>query len=153
MTTYSEQRVFPYPAQDIFNLIADVESYPEFLPYWRRAKIISRRGRTYRTEQEIGIGPVSETFVSKTVLNRPHQIVVTSSGKVFGTLVIEWRFETMPGGVCNVSFSQQHDARSYVVRSMLEVMFHDAARSTLRAFEKRAHDLMSPGAHGIGACA
>ncbi|WP_425482693.1 type II toxin-antitoxin system RatA family toxin [Chelativorans xinjiangense] len=62
MTSYSFERVLPYDSEVLFDIAADVEQYPEFLPSWKAARITRREGNTYWTDQTIGLGPLRARF-------------------------------------------------------------------------------------------
>ena len=80
MSIYREEREVPYPAERLFDLVADVESYPDFLPWWAAARIIAREDGAYRTDQVIRFGPIRQRFPTRTVLRRPREIDVTATG-------------------------------------------------------------------------
>ena len=78
MTRHREERMVRTPRAVLFDIVADVERYPEFLPMWRQVRIRQRRGNTYYTDQEIGLGPIRERFMTRTVLAPPEAIEITS---------------------------------------------------------------------------
>ena len=141
MSTHSQERVLPYRPELIFDLVADVESYPEFLPLWERAEVVQRDDDGYHTDQVIRLGLARQRFRSRTVLAHPHRIRVTSSDGLFRNLVIEWDFEPVLDGGCNASCSLSWETESYLFQDVLDLVLFDAARSIVRAFEKRAHQL------------
>ena len=141
MTTHVTKRTLPYPPEYIFGLVADVESYPAFLPFWRRARIYNRNGNTYYTDQEISMGVMRERFRTKTVLNRFTSIDVISSEGLFQNLAIHWDFKPTPDGGCQVSFSQAWKLRSLVKQQLVNLLLAENSRATISAFEKRAREL------------
>nr|MBS0020768.1 hypothetical protein [Gammaproteobacteria bacterium] len=68
MTKHCENRILLFSSESTFKLIAYVENYPEFVPFWHYAKIWRRSGDVYYTDQEIGTGPMRERLQSKTFL-------------------------------------------------------------------------------------
>nr|VFJ92243.1 MAG: coenzyme Q-binding protein COQ10 [Candidatus Kentron sp. LFY]VFJ94098.1 MAG: coenzyme Q-binding protein COQ10 [Candidatus Kentron sp. LFY] len=147
MTTHTTKRILPYSPEYVFGLVADVENYPKFLPFWRHAKIYARDGNTYYTDQEIWMGVIQERFRTKTVLNRFTSIDVTSSEGLFRDLVIRWDFEPVPNEGCRIIFTQSWELRSFLKQQLLGLLLVENSRSTINAFEKRARDLhgMIPG--------
>src|SRR5512134_3338248 len=83
MTTHCETRLIAASCDQVFELVADVERYPEFLSLWRCARVYHRDGDVYLTDQEIGLGPIRERFRTRTELWRPHRIEVTSDDPLF----------------------------------------------------------------------
>ena len=148
MTTHTADRVLPYPPEAVFDLVADVESYPEFLPFWRQAEIYQWEKSAYYTEQEIHMGLLRERFRTKTVLHRPTRIDVTSSEGLFHDLAIRWGFEPTRDGGCRVNFVQSWRTKSVFLDRILDIVLIENALTTMGAFEKRAHALYDvSGAH------
>lgn len=144
MSTHSEQRVIACPPERFFDIVADVESYPEFLPFWRDAKVYRRVGHVYYTRQEIGIGPMRESFRSKTVLEPPTQIDIVSSEQMFKEFAIHWKFRPTSDGECQVRFKLSIEARSGLLRKIMDALLTDTARGMVSAFERRALELSRP---------
>ena len=78
MSSQKRERLLPYTAEQLFDLAADVERYPEYLPWWIAARIRKREANVYYTHQVLGLGPIRVSFGSKTVLQPPTRIDVTS---------------------------------------------------------------------------
>ncbi|MGF1612976.1 MAG: type II toxin-antitoxin system RatA family toxin [Gammaproteobacteria bacterium] len=141
MSMHSEQRVIACSPEQFFDIVADVESYPVFLPFWREAKVYRRTGQVYYTRQEIGIGPVRENFRSKTTLQPPTQIDIVSSEPMFQEFAIHWKFKPTPAGECQIRFTLSIEARSGLLRKIMDALLADTARSMVAAFERRAGEL------------
>jgi coenzyme Q-binding protein COQ10 len=139
MTTHCENRILPYSSESIFNLVADVESYPEFVPFWHHAKIWRRSANIYYTDQEIGIGPVRERFRSRTVLHPFAKIHVTCSQGVFGSLEVRWTFTPLKGGSCCVHCALEGQTRSALLQHLFDTVFLDSVHHVAAAFEARAN--------------
>lgn len=141
MTTHTIERILPYPRERIFDLVSDVESYPEFLPFWRQARIHARDGNIYHTDQEVWMGVFHERFRTKTVLNYPATINVTSREGFFQGLSIHWDFESVPTGRCRIEFTQSWKLRSFLKQQLLGLLLVENSHAVMNAFEKRAHEL------------
>lgn len=144
MATYSEIRALPYTPEQVFDLVADVERYPEFLPWWRTARITGGNGEGYETDQLIGFGTLRLPFHSRTVLERPRHIIVTSNGGLVRRLAIDWRFDQAPHGGCRTSVVLDLELRSKLVEGVLAGLFRDAVRRVVRTFEGRARAIYGP---------
>lgn len=142
MTTHTASRVVPASRESVFDLVADVEAYPEFLSLWQEARIIERQSSTYITEQVIGLGPVRERFRSKTLLSRPSQIEITSLDKLFRTFLIRWDFATVASGT-RIRIALQWEARSPLLQSAIILLLPGVATSMVEAFEKRALETLA----------
>lgn len=76
-------RELPYSCEQIFDLAADIERYPEYVPLWISARILRREWNTFDVEQVLGYGPMRVTFTSHAVLQRPVRIDVRAPGSPF----------------------------------------------------------------------
>lgn len=137
MTVYAVSHVIMAPRSNVFSLVADVESYPEFLPLWRDASIYRRDGGTYFTEQEVGLGRINERFRTRTNLVRPQYIEVTSEDERFEEFFIRWDFDTIGTG-CRISVALTWEMKTGSLQAALDHLLPRAARSMVAAFENRA---------------
>lgn len=135
------ERLLPYRAEQLFDLAADVERYPEFLPLWIAARIGKREAGAYETDQVVGFGPVRLSFQSRTVLRRPERIDVTSDDPRFRGSRLSWSFEPQPGGKCLVRLAAAGELRSRMLQRAAERAPEAAAGEIIAAFESRAREL------------
>ncbi|MGF1612963.1 MAG: type II toxin-antitoxin system RatA family toxin [Gammaproteobacteria bacterium] len=140
--TYSERRVMPYRAEQIFDLVADVEHYPQFLPMWEEARIVEHGRNVYHTDQVVRIGLLRTRFRSQTRLSRPRRIEITSSEGLFRHFSIRWHFARLPRGKgCQVDCDLVWEVRSPLLQSLLQLVLVEAGQGIVTAFEQRAHEL------------
>lgn len=137
MSVHTNSRLIHAPRERLFELIADVEKYPDFLPMWIDARIYRRTGDTYFTEQEIGLGPVRHRFRTKTELTSPSRIEVTSADSLFRKFFIRWDLESV-GQDCRVGITLSWEVRSYLMQKAIDLVLPETARSMVLAFERRA---------------
>jgi coenzyme Q-binding protein COQ10 len=137
MTTHSEIRAIAAPRETLFDLVADVERYPEFLPLWTDVRVYRRRGETYYTEQEVGLGPIRQRFHTRTTMVRPSRIDVTSTDRSFRAFHIGWDFAEAAIG-CNVRIDLRWQVRSWLLQRAIDVVLPETAKSMVDAFERRA---------------
>lgn len=138
MTTHREQRILPYSAEQLFDLVADVGRYPEFLPWCTASKVRTRTENELVADLTIGFGPFRESFTSRVTLDRPHLIKVRYENGPFRYLNNQWRFEPHPKG-CDVRFFVDFEFRSRLLQAAIGVVFNEAVRRMVNAFLKRAH--------------
>jgi coenzyme Q-binding protein COQ10 len=143
MPRYRETRVLPYSTERLFDLIADVERYPEFLPWWHSARVRRRDGNTEHVDQVVGPAIARFRFASTTVLERPDHIKTTSSERPFRRLEIHWIFVPAPGGGCAATFQVDYELRSGALQKLTTVIFDATLRRVVTAFENRAHQLLA----------
>ena len=148
MTTHSETRVMPYSAQQMYDLVADVESYAEFLPWCSAARV---RSRERRGEAEVMLADLvisfrvfRERFGSRVTLWPDEKRIDTAYiDGPFRQMESAWAFRDVPGG-CEVSFEVEFEFRNRVLQSVVGVVFNDAMQRIVRAFERRAAALYDP---------
>lgn len=139
MRSHSESRWLPYTPEQIFDLVADVPRYPEFLPWCISTRITQRPSETVMlAEMEIGFKMIRERYTSRITLDRPDELEVVSLDGLFRELFTRWRFVAAPQGGTNVEFEIRFAFRSILLQTMIGAVFNEAARMMVRSFEKRA---------------
>lgn len=144
MPRYEVERALAYTPEQLFDLAADVERYPEFLPAWSAARVKKREGEVYYTDQVVRFGPLRERFASKTVLRRPLRIDVTSFDWTFRRFHLTWSFDPLTGGECRVSLAADLELRSNLVQQLFGRALDRTFGAVMSAFEARAHRLYGP---------
>jgi coenzyme Q-binding protein COQ10 len=147
MPTHAEQRVLPYTPEQLFALIADIERYPEFLPWCVGARITERRPDLVVADLIIGFRMFRERFTSRVGFDPPRRIDVTYADGPFRHLNNHWVFERVPGG-CRIDFFVDFEFKSRLMQKVIEILFSEAVRRMVGAFEKRARDLYGAPARG-----
>ena len=140
MAIHSDSRIILALPNRIFDMVADVESYPHFLPLWRNARIFGRETDAYWTEQTIGMGPLRERFCTKTTLRKPVRIEISSEDDLFTNFFISWDFHPVGRG-CRASVALTWEMRSQKLQRAIDVLLPHAASTMVKAFQKRARDL------------
>jgi coenzyme Q-binding protein COQ10 len=139
MSRQEVQRVLPHTAERLFDIAADVERYPEFLPWWVAARVRDRHGDGYQTDQVVSLGVLRRRFSSETVLRRPERIEVTSTDRLFRRFELLWAFDPAADEGCRVSLVVDMELRSRVLEALLGQTLADAVDGIVSAFEARAH--------------
>ncbi len=151
MPTHAEKRVMPYGAEQMFDLIADVERYDEFLPWVAAARIISREplegrsGEVIDAESIVSFKLFRERFGSRVTL-RPEEraIDVDYLEGPFRYLRNHWKFEPRDANRCEVDFFVDFEFRSAILQRLIGLVFNEAMQRIVRAFERRAAELYGP---------
>ena len=151
MPRHSETRELPYTAQQMYDLVADVDRYPEFLPWTAAARIRSREEEGDRTvmlaDLVISFKVFRESFGSRVVLWPGEKRIETAYvDGPFRHLQSEWRFEDLDGGRCRVSFWVDFEFRNAFLGRIIGAVFDEAMRRVVAAFERRARALYGPAA-------
>ncbi len=137
MPTHAEKRILRYSPEQMFDLVADVRRYPEFLPWCVGARVLTREDALLVADLTIGFKMFRETFRSRVGLDRPGHIHVTYENGPFRYLNNHWRFTPVPQGT-EVDFFVDFEFRSRILQMAIGVVFNEAVRLMVRAFERRA---------------
>ena len=140
MPTHAEQRLLPYTPEQLFDLVADIERYPEFLPWCVGARVRERRDDFILGDLLIGWRMVRERFTSRVHLYRPDRIDVEYAEGPFKYLENHWKFIAQNAGTL-IDFHVDFEFRSRVLTGVVETVFTEAVKRMVSAFEKRAGQL------------
>ena len=148
MPTFSTRRRVPYAAVQMYDLVADVEQYPRFLPLCESLTVRSRTEEGDRTvltaTMGVGYGAIRETFTSRvTLIPAERRILVAYLDGPFSRLDNRWTFLPQPGG-SDVDFWISYEFRSRVLGLLMGTMFDKAFRKFAEAFEQRARVVYGP---------
>jgi coenzyme Q-binding protein COQ10 len=144
MPEFSTRRRVRHAAADMFDLVADVERYPEFVPLCRSLKVRQRIPEPEGVEvlladMTVAYKLISETFTSRVTLDRPNlMILVEYLQGPFSRLENRWAFHPLPERACDVEFFISYEFKSRMLAILMGSMFDLAFRRFAAAFEQRA---------------
>lgn len=142
MATHSEQRALPHSPEQLFDLVADVAKYPEFLPWCVGARIRSRESDLLVADLIIGFKGITEQFTSEVKLDRAAmKIDVTYQDGPFKYLNNHWLFLSGEDGTCDIDFFIDFEFKSRLLQALMGPLFGEAVRRMVGAFESRALQL------------
>lgn len=138
MPTHAEKRHLPWSRKQLFDLVADVESYPEFLPWVLAARVRQRQGPVFFADMVIGFRIFREKFTSRVTLTGEERVDVAYTEGPLRYLNNHWSFEAQPDGTCMVDFHVDFEFRSRLFQRLVGPLFNEAVRRMVGAFEDRA---------------
>ena len=138
MPRHSETRHLPYSPDQLFDLVADVGSYDEFLPWVVAVRIRSSSETETVADLVVGFNAFKERFTSRVQKERPNRLCVDYIEGPLKYLHNEWRFEPAADGGTNVHFSVDFAFKSRLFETLAGQMFDRALRRMIGAFETRA---------------
>ena len=152
MPSFRTTRRVKHSPQQMFDLVADVERYPEFLPLCTGLRVLRRLpeegGReTLVAEMGVGYKAISESFTTKVTLDPAgHDILVSYVTGPFKYLENRWEFRDAPDGDpgCVIGFWIDYEFKSFALGMLMGAMFDKAFRRFTDAFEKRAEAIYGP---------
>ncbi len=150
MPTFETTRRVRHSPDQMFALVADIETYPEFLPLCQRLAVRSRREKDDKTlliaDMTVAYKLVRETFTSQVLLNpAERRIEVKYVDGPFRYLDNRWTFEPAPDGGCEVRFFIDYEFKSRTLGLLMGSMFDYAFRRFAEAFEARADAVYGTG--------
>lgn len=144
MPTYAERRRLPYSSKQLYDLVADVESYPQFLPWCVAARVRERHdgpdGVVELSDLVIGFKMLREKYTSRVTMAADSIHVEYIEGP-FKYLTNHWKFEQQEDGGCIIDFYIDFEFRSKMLQSIMGTLFNEAVKLMVGAFEKRARQI------------
>ena len=145
---YDDTAIFDFNPQQVFDVVADIERYPEFLPGWRSAKLLDRENNTLVVEQELGFPLLNWRFESRATLEPPYQICIESSKGPFPDLEIRWGFTPVENDQTKVSLMIRSNSPPGPQHRFLHGMLSSASHSLLDYFRDRVSQVYVQSNHG-----
>ncbi|MDX2073763.1 MAG: type II toxin-antitoxin system RatA family toxin [Alphaproteobacteria bacterium] len=140
MSSHHETQILPYTPQQLFELVADVACYPEFLPWCSAARVTERTGDRFLGELVIHYKGMSESYTSRVTLTPYTAIDVAMVKGPFEYLTNNWRF-TAEGGGTRIDFALDFKFRSKLLEKLMGGFFTRATEKMMGAFKERAETL------------
>ena len=141
MPKHEEKRVLNHSPQQMFELVADVESYPQFLPWCLGTRVTRQDNDSLEADMLIGFRMFRERFGSHVELDRVHkEIDLRYTHGPFRYLFNNWRFLPHDKG-CEIDFSVDFEFRSRLLQKIMGALFTEAALRMVSAFETRAREV------------
>ena len=141
---HREQKLLPWTADQLYNLVADVGRYPEFLPWCVAARVTRRDGNVFWADLVIGFRLIRESYTSRVTLVPGREIHTAYTSGPFRRMEGCWRFDPRDDGGCLVEFAIDFEFNSRLLQRTIGVLYLEAARRLVRSFEDRARDLYGP---------
>lgn len=148
MSSFRTTRRMPFTGQQMFDLVADVERYPQFLPMCE-ALVVRTRGeqegkRLILADMTVGYPPIRETFTTRVTLDP--ELLRVHAGNVpeypagpFKRIENTWAFRDAGPTACDVDFMIGYDFKSFMLQALVGGLFDKVFRKYTEAFEARAH--------------
>lgn len=150
MPAHSETKRLRYTARQMYDLVADVEAYPKFLPWTTAARIRSRsrgpEGEVMEADLVISFKVFRERFGSRVTLYPQAQRIDTEYlDGPFRHMNASWTFRDLDEGGCEIAFRVDFEFRNAILQGIIGVVFNEAMQRVVRAFEARAGALYGTG--------
>ncbi|MDB5721141.1 MAG: type toxin-antitoxin system RatA family toxin [Alphaproteobacteria bacterium] len=144
MPRHTETRNLPYSPEQLFDLVADVSGYREFLPWVAAVRVRSDSPTLMVADLVVGFGALKETFTSRVEKQRPLSILTDYIDGPLKYLHNSWKFRPDGKGGTDLDFCVDFAFKSRIFETLAGQMFDRALRRMIHAFEERAHELYAP---------
>lgn len=141
MVGIRETRRLPYSDEQMFDLVADVARYREFLPWVIATRVRSNSETEMVADMVVGFKSIRETFTSRVSKDRPREIAVHYVDGPLSDLDNVWTFRPIDENTCEIDFCVDFEFKNRVFQALAGQYFDRAFRKMVAAFEARAHEL------------
>lgn len=138
MPTHAQKRRLAYRPEQLFDLVADIERYPEFLPWCVGCRVTKREGEVIWGDLAVGFKVFREKFTSRVTLRRPDKIDVEYIDGPFKFLKNHWVFLPEGKDATTIDFFIDFEFRSRMLSAAIAPLFEEAVKRMVDAFELRA---------------
>ena len=138
MIDYTEHHLANCSADSMFATIADIESYPEFLPGWQFANIRERLQDELLVDQGIGLGPFHLSFTTRAYIHHTDSVVIRSQDRPFRSLELTWQTSPVAENVCDVRLSMHVQFSSMMLNRLVKKYLYSPGFNLISSFERRA---------------
>lgn len=152
MVGIRETRRLPYSAEQMFDLVADVKSYGQFLPWVIATRVKSDSETEMVADMVVGFKSLRESFTSRVSKDRPRELAVHYIDGPLSDLSNVWTFREVDDQTCEIDFAVDFQFKNRVFQAMAGQYFDRAFRKMVAAFEQRAFELYgnsSSSAHNV----
>lgn len=139
MREHSEEIISPYSTEQLYALVADIEKYPEFIPWCSAARVIEKSDEWVIADLLVGFKGITETYRSKVHLLE-NEIDIEYLEGPFSHLENNWKFQPQDEGA-KIEFMIKFEFKSSLLQALIGGLFDKAAMKMVGAFEKRADEV------------
>ena len=144
MHKYSNSIVLPFNARQLYEIVIDVESYPEFLPWCLSSRIVKKvDDNNFDAELTVGYKAIDEKYISRIKAEYEKKIISKAISGPFKSLDSSWYFKNIGKKQCRVDFMIEYQFKSFFLDKVMGSLFKKATIKMLDAFELRAKSLHS----------
>jgi coenzyme Q-binding protein COQ10 len=138
MTAIHRSAIVPYSATRMFELVADIPAYPQFLPWCGGARIVSAQGDEVIASIDIAYGSVHKTFTTRNLMQRHKMLEMRLIEGPFSYLQGFWRFDAFGEEACKISLDLQFEVANKLASLVLTPVFSSIANQLVDSFHRRA---------------
>ena len=138
MFSYEITKELNFSSKQMFDLIIDIEKYPEFLPWCKSTNIYDKSSNIFYSDMEIGFNLVKEKFTSKVTVSDSKKIYSEAINGPFNKMHNLWQIKKISEEKCLITLKIEFDFRSFLLKNLMGKLFEVASSKMINAFEDRA---------------
>lgn len=143
MASIEKSVLVRHSAASMFALVADIEAYPQFLPWCGGARVLARDGTRVTAEIDIAFHGLVQSFTTVNEQHAPDHIDLRLVQGPFSTLDGGWRFTALADDACKVELVLKYDFNNFLLQTLVGPVFHQIASTMVDSFVKRADEVAS----------
>lgn len=141
MTSIKRSALVEHSAEEMFDLVNDIEQYPKFMTGCTSARVIESSETELLGELTLGKAGISQRFVTRNSLDRPHSIIMNLEEGNFSSFDARWDFRELGDNACKVSLVMEFEFDSSLMNFALEKLFASVANNLVDAIVNRSHQV------------
>jgi coenzyme Q-binding protein COQ10 len=142
MSSLSQEKTVPFSAAQVYDLVIDIPSYPEFLPWCTDSCVFAKKETEFKADLTVGFDFIQETFTSLVTFKTNESVTATAIGDgPFKELVNKWVFTSIDESSCTLHFTLDYTLKSGLLGMALSGFLDKAFDKMMTAFEQRAHEV------------
>lgn len=141
MTSINRSALIEYSAEQMFDLVNDIEHYPKFMQGCVSAKVLSQSDSELVGELRLSKAGISQQFTTKNILHRPERIDMSLVEGSFKSLSSQWTFDALTENACKVSLAMEFEFKSGLMGLAAQKLFSSSANNLVDAIVQRAHEV------------
>ena len=141
MLSHQEQRRVAWSPEQMFDLVADIAAYPQFMPWCQAVRIRERHDQMVLADLIVGFNVMREKFTSRVLLERPNRIHVHYLDGPLRSLHNQWLFSPTEQGGCLIDFQVDFEFQSRMMQKLATIFFAEVVSRMVNSFEQRARIL------------
>ena len=141
MVKYSIKKKLNYSNKQMFDLISDVEKYPDFLPWCKNTTIFNKSNDIFYSDMEIGFKLIKENFTSKVTLVKSEKVFSEAVSGPFKIMNNIWEIGYIADNKCEINLTIEFEFKSFILQNIIGKLFEKASKKMITAFEERANEL------------
>lgn len=141
MTKINKQANVAYSAKQMFALVNDIKSYPEFLPWCTETKLLEEKSNSLIASVSISLGKIKQSFTTENTMKNNTSISMKLVKGPFKELNGYWQFHEDTNGSCQVSLEMQFEFKNKIMKHTFGAAFKKITASLVDAFVERAQDV------------